>query len=135
MVELFCCWREGTAHMAASDDVTLGDLFGRRLAATAAAALPGTHANGMWSSDSAKRRQALYFFRPSAYLHTYVSENVVTRRCHTACRACIHGAVPRLHYVWVFVGSEFVCERPRARARFRERSTNQSNRFHIYGVS
>lgn len=56
---------------------------------------PYTHANGMWSSDSAKRRQALYFFgRRPTYIRTRAkmsSRDVAT----PLCRTCIHAAVPR----------------------------------------
>lgn len=71
----------------------------------------------MWLSGSAKRRQPLYFLvrRSSAYLHTYASENVVMRRCHTVrSRACIHGARGRgYHYVGGCLYVVEWCERGR----------------------
>lgn len=92
----------GTAHMS-SRDVMNGDLFGRRLATSAAAALP-THASGMWSSNTAKRRQALYF--SPVGLPTYVRE----RKCRHATLphrtvSCMHS---RLHGAFTLRGCRYV---------------------------
>lgn len=97
-----------------------------------------THANGMWSGDSAKRRQALYFF---AFGLTYVRERkcrhaTLPRRRLSCCVHAFHGARERsVRVTWVFVAhtirGALVWGQARGRQRglassFRERSTSST---------
>lgn len=96
-----------------------------------------THANGMWSGDSAKRRQALYFF---AFGLTYVRERkcrhaTLPRRRLSCCVHAFHGARERAFALrgclWLIRYAVRWCGARRGRQRglassFRERSTSST---------
>ena len=106
-----------------------GDLFGR-----SAPSLRGTHAAGMWSSSSAKRRQALYFFaRRPTYIRTRAKMS--SRDVAAPTLSCIHGGAL---VTWASVRTP-LCEEEEAGAECGvpslSRTLNQSDRFCIYGRS
>lgn len=125
-----CCERARvmvavSARPYGDGDVTCGDLFGRRLVA---APLP-THTPaecGRATLPSVGRR---YIFSLAAGLPTYVRTRAKMSSRDVAAPLLVRRVVLAFTFVyitWVSVRSARVCERPRVRARFRERSTSRT---------